>query len=271
MTAPSSPAADTPDAAVLDAVATELLDREAGRRDGGKLTERFPGLDLDLGYRAQDVLVERKLAAGERLVGAKLGLTSEAKQRRMGIDAPLTAWLTDTMVLEPGAPAVLGELIHPRVEPEIVFVMGEDLAGPGVTPERALAAVEKVAAGYEVIDSRYTDFKFTLPDVVADNASAARFGVSSRLFDPADLDLIAEEAVLRVDGREVDRATGAAVQGNPAAALALAANDLGRRGKKLEAGWIVLTGGMTDAVFLHPGQTVSVDFATLGSIAVTGA
>lgn len=253
----------------LSRVVDELLARERERHDGGKLTDDFPDLDLALAYRAQDVLIERKLQAGERLVGAKLGLTSAAKQRRMGIDAPLTAWLTDAMVV-PEASVRLSELIHPRVEPEIVFILGEDLAGPGITPERALAAVAKVAAGYEVIDSRYTDFKFALPDVVADNASSARFGISSELFDPADVDLIAEEAVLRINGEEVDRATGAAVQGNPAAALALAANDLGRRGKTLKAGWIVLTGGMTDAVFLHPGDTVSVDFATLGSVSVAG-
>lgn len=256
----------------LSRVVDELLARERERRDGGKLTDDFPGLDLALAYQAQDLLIERKLQAGERLVGAKLGLTSAAKQRRMGIDAPLTAWLTDAMAVPEASPAAvrLDELIHPRVEPEIVFILGEDLAGPGITPERALAAVAKVAAGYEVIDSRYTDFKFTLPDVVADNASSARFGISSELFDPADVDLVAEEAVLRINGEEVDRATGAAVQGNPAAALALAANDLGRRGRTLKAGWIVLTGGMTDAVFLHPGDTVRVDFATLGSVSVRG-
>lgn len=254
----------------VETVVEELLAAEAERRDRGPITDEYPDLDLPGAYVAQDLLVERKLAAGERLVGAKLGLTSEAKQRRMGIDAPLTAWLTDAMGVAPGSPVRMDELIHPRVEPEIVFVLGEDLAGPGVTAERALAAVATVHAGFEVIDSRYRDFKFTLPDVVADNASSARFGMSTEAFDPADLDLVVEEAVLRVDGEEVDRATGAAVQGNPAEALALAANDLGRRGKSLRAGWIVLTGGMTDAVFLHRGRTVSVDFATLGTVSVTG-
>ena len=254
----------------LERVVDELLAAERERRDRGRIVDEYPALDLAGAYRAQDLLVERKIAAGERLIGAKLGLTSEAKQRRMGIDAPLTAWLTDAMSVEAGADVVMDELIHPRVEPEIVFVLGEDLAGPGITAERALRSVSKVYAGYEVIDSRYRDFKFTLPDVVADNASSARFGMSTVSVDPSDIDLIAEEAILRVDGVEVDRATGAAVQGNPAEALALAANDLGRRGKSMKAGWIVLTGGMTDAVFLNRGSTVSVDFATLGTVSVRG-
>ncbi|HEX5512688.1 MAG TPA: fumarylacetoacetate hydrolase family protein [Actinomycetales bacterium] len=251
-------------------VVDELLAAEADRRDRRPITDEFPELDLATAYIAQDQLIERKLAAGEKMIGAKLGLTSEAKQKRMGVDAPLTAWLTDAMPIEAGEPAVMNELIHPRVEPEIVFVLGEDLAGPGITAEQALAAVDKVYGGYEIIDSRYKDFKFTLPDVVADNASSARFGVGSVAFGPHDLDLAAEEAVVEVDGKEVDRATGAAVQGHPAEALALAANDLGRRGKSLKAGWIVLTGGMTDAVFLHRGSTVTVRFSNLGSVSIKG-
>ncbi|MFC9356031.1 2-keto-4-pentenoate hydratase [Rhodococcus sp. NPDC057014] len=254
----------------LDQVVDELLTAETERRDRGRVVDQFPGLDLEMAYQAQSMLIERKVAAGEKIIGVKLGLTSAAKQQRMGIDAPLTAWLTDAMVLEPGAPAVLDELIHPRVEPEIVFVLGEELRGPDVTAERALAAVSEVYGGYEVIDSRFTDFKFTLPDVVADNASAARFGLGSIALDPNSLDLVAEEAIVEVDGSVVDRATGAAVQGHPAQALALAANDLGRRGQVLEAGWIVLTGGMTDAVFLNRGSTVAVRFANLGTVSVSG-
>ena len=254
----------------VDQVVDELLAAEAERRDRGRVVDQFPGLDLATAYEAQDRLVDRKVAAGEKVIGVKLGLTSAAKQQRMGIDAPLTAWLTDAMVLPTGRPAPLAELIHPRVEPEIVFVLKEDLAGPGVTAASALAAVSEVYGGYEVIDSRYTDFKFTLPDVVADNASAARFGIGSVALDPRSLDLAAEEAVVVIDGAEVDRATGAAVQGHPAEALALAANDLGRRGQALKAGWIVLTGGMTDAVFLHQGSTVEVRFTHLGTVSVRG-
>ncbi|ACY96134.1 MULTISPECIES: 2-keto-4-pentenoate hydratase [Thermomonospora] len=250
--------------------AEELLAAERQRRDRGPITEQWPELDLATAYRVQDELVHRKVAAGERIVGVKLGLTSRAKQRRMGVHSPLTAWLTDAMVLPAGEPVPLGELIHPRVEPEIVFVLGERLAGPGVTAASALAAVRSVHAGLEIIDSRYTDFRFTLPDVVADNASSARLVVGGRALAPGELDLALEACLLEVDGQVVDSATGAAVQGHPAEALALAANSLAERGLALEAGWLVLTGGMTDAVPLGPGTCVSGHFTHLGSVSVQG-
>lgn len=254
----------------VESAADVLLDAEATRTDRHPVTDDWPNLDLDTAYRVQDRLIARKVAGGERIVGIKLGLTSRAKQQRMGIDSPLTAWLTDAMVLEPGTPIPTGELIHPRVEPEIVFVLGEKLAGPGVTAASALAAVRSVSAGVEVIDSRYIDFKFTLPDVVADNASSARFVLGGVELPPGDLDLVAETCVLSVNGAVVDTATGAAVQGNPAEALALAANALAERGIALEAGWIVLTGGMTDAVFARPGDRIEAAFTHLGTVTVTG-
>jgi len=248
----------------------ELIRRERERSDGGRITDEWPGLDLDTAYRAQDELLARKVAAGERVIGVKLGLTSAAKQRRMGIDAPLTGWLTHAMVLPAGAPVPMAETIHPRVEPEIVFTLGRRLAGPGVTAEDALAAVSEVRAGFEVIDSRYRDFSFALPDVVADNASSCRFVVSAGAVPPDGLDLATEACRLMIDGEVVDTATGAAVQGHPARALALAANALSRRGIALEAGWTVLTGGLTDAVFVEPGRTISAEFATLGTVTVVG-
>jgi 2-oxo-3-hexenedioate decarboxylase len=250
----------------VDTVATELLACETERRDRTTFSEEWPGLDVATGYQVQDETLRRRLARGERLVGVKLGLTSKAKQVRMGVDTPFVAWLTDAMVLQPGDPVPQDRLIHPRVEPEIVFVMGQRLEGPGVTPEQALAAVDRVHAGAEVIDSRFRDFKFTAGDVVADNASSGAYVVGARGLAPADLDLVAEEAVVEVDGEVVDRATGEAVLGHPAAALALAVNDLANRGLAVEPGWTVLTGGMTDAVFAVPGSTVACRFANLGDV-----
>ncbi|MFD9667624.1 2-keto-4-pentenoate hydratase [Rhodococcus sp. NPDC059968] len=255
----------------VETAADVLLDAEATRTDRDPITDNWTSLDLETAYQVQDRLIARKLALGENLVGVKLGLTSRTKQQRMGISSPLTAWLTDGMVLAAGAPVPTHELIHPRVEPEIVFVLGEKLEGPGVTAASAMAAVRSVYAGVEVIDSRYTDFRFTLPDVVADNASSARFVRGEIERHPADLDLALETCVLSVNGVVVDTATGAAVQGHPAEALALAANALAARGLALEAGWIVLTGGMTDAVCVEPGQQILAEFTNLGVITIAGA
>jgi len=254
----------------LDSCAAELLACEQQRRDRDPVTQEWAGLDQATAYAVQDEVLRRKLAAGEQLIGVKLGLTSRAKQQRMNVHAPLTGWLTDAMVLPAGVPIPQDQLIHPRAEPEIVFVLGRDLAGPGVTAASAMAAVEMVYAGVEIIDSRYRDFKFTLPDVIADNASSARFILGPVGCRPEDLDLTLEACLLEVNGAIVDSATGAAVQGHPGEALALAANDLATRGLSLKAGWIVLTGGMTDAVFITPGTNVAAHFTSLGVISVRG-
>jgi len=254
----------------VDRAAAALLTAEEGRADREPLTGEWPGLDVATAYAVQDETLRRRLDRGEHLVGVKLGLTSRAKQQRMNVAAPLTAWLTDAMVLPAGAPVPQERLIHPRAEPEIVFIVRERLAGPGVTAATALAAVSTVYGGVEVIDSRYRDFRFTLPDVVADNGSSGCFAVGPVGLPPAMLDLALEACLVEVDGQITDSATGAAVQGHPAEALALAANDLGRRGHAIEPGWIVLTGGMTDAVPVPPGAKVAIHFTHLGSVQLPG-
>jgi 2-oxo-3-hexenedioate decarboxylase len=254
----------------IDRAATVLLEAEGNRTDREPITDEWPEMDLETAYAIQDETLRRRLARGEQLVGVKLGLTSRAKQQRMGISSPLVAWLTDAMVLPAGAPVPQDTLIHPRAEPEIVFIMGERLAGPGVTAATAMRAVEGVCGGIELIDSRYRDFRFTMPDVVADNASSGAFLTGPVTLRPEGLDLSLEACLVEVDGRIVDSATGAAVQGHPAEALALAANALAGRGLAIEAGWIVLTGGMTDAVFAPPGSTIGVHFTSLGSLVLSG-
>ena len=255
----------------VETAADLLLAAETERRDRGPITDEWPELDLTTAYTVQRRLIEKKVEAGETVIGVKLGLTSRAKQERMGISSPLTATLTSGYRLETDEPLPVGDLIHPRAEPEIVFVMAKQLQGPGVTAATALDAVASVHAGLEVIDSRYTDFRFTLPDVVADNASSARFVVGGTTRSPHELDLVREACALSVNGAVVDTATGAAVQGNPAEALALAANDLATRGEAIEAGAIVLTGGLTDAVPIGPGDVVAAEFTSLGRTVLTGA
>lgn len=250
--------------------ATELLRCQDEQIERDPLTDEWPELDLELGYAIQDRCLEARLARGETLVGVKLGLTSVAKQQRMGVHVPLVAWLTDAMILPVGVPVSQSTLIHPRVEPEIVFVMGERLTGPGVSCASAMAAVDTVWGGAEVIDSRYRDFRFKAGDVVADNASSGAFVTGPVGLPPSPLDLCLEAVLVEVGGEIVDSATGAAVQGHPGEALALAANELAKRGRAIEEGWIVLTGGMTDAVPIPPGGSAAMHFTHLGSIFIDG-
>ncbi|WP_068259902.1 2-keto-4-pentenoate hydratase [Janibacter limosus] len=254
----------------VESVATELLACEDERRDRVKFTDEWPELDVATGYEIQDLTLQRRLDRGEKLIGIKLGLTSRAKQQRMGVETPFVAWLTDAMILPAGDPVPQDKLIHPRIEPELVFVMGERLEGPGVTAAQAMAAVDQVLGGAEVIDSRYKDFKFAAGDVIADNASSGAFVTGPVSVPPSALDLSTEAVLVEVGGQVVDSATGAAVQGHPGEALALAANDLAKRGHAIEPGWIVLTGGMTDAYFAPPGSSISLHFTNLGSVRIHG-
>lgn len=254
----------------VESVAAELLSCEDERRGREPFTDEWPELDLDKGYEIQDLNLRKRLERGETLVGVKLGLTSRAKQQRMGVDVPFVAWLTDAMILPAGDPVPQARLIHPRVEPEIVFIMKDRLQGPGVTAAQALSAVEAVYGGAEVIDSRYRNFRFKAGDVTADNASSGAFITGPIGLAPGELDLATEAVLVEVDGAIVDSATGAAVQGHPAEALALAAKDLARRGHAIEPGWLVLTGGMTDAVFAPPGASIAMHFSHLGSVFVPG-
>lgn len=251
-------------------VADILLTAERTRTSRTSIQNEWPDLTLDVAYLAQDIALADRRARGEVVTGVKLGLTSRAKQQQMGVDEPSVAWLTDTMALPAGLPVPRDRLIHPRAEPEIAFVLGRPLRGPGVTAASALAAVDRVYGAIEIIDSRYSGFKFTLADAVADNNSSGVYvtGPISRRVE--DLDLALEACLLEVDGDIVDSATGAAVLGHPAEALAFAANTLGARGHGLEAGWTVLTGGMTDAIAVAPGSRVAVHFTSLGSITVSG-
>ncbi|GAB84088.1 fumarylacetoacetate hydrolase family protein [Gordonia rubripertincta] len=262
--------ADTTDPWNAARVANILISAERSRQPRTSLQAEWPDLDLDVAYAAQDIALADRRARGEVVTGVKLGLTSRAKQQQMGVDEPSVAWLTDAMTLPTGLAVPREKLIHPRAEPEIAFVLGRRLEGPGVTAAQALCAVDHVVGALEIIDSRYSGFKFTLADAVADNNSSGAYltGPVSRRVE--ELNLALEACLLEVDGHVVDTATGAAVLGHPAEALAFAANTLATRGHALEAGWIVLTGGMTDAVPVYPGARVAAHFTSLGSISVSG-
>ncbi len=250
--------------------AAYLLAAVDDRQDVTAITKQVDELGIDDAYAIQAALLELQLGRGDTLAGAKLGLTSAAKQEQMGVSEPVYGWVLASSVLDSTGEVDLGELIHPRCEPELVFVLAEDLAGPGVTADDALDATEKVVGGIEIIDSRYEAFSFTLPDVIADNTSAARVAIGIDGVGPREADLTTLGCVFEVDGAITGTATGAALLGDPAECLAMLANHVGKHGLKLEAGWIVMAGAATDARPLGPGTVATARYSHLGSVSISG-
>jgi 2-oxo-3-hexenedioate decarboxylase len=253
----------------VTAIAAQLDGAVLARRClAAPFTDAQPDLDSETAYAVQDLVVAQRVGRGARVVGAKLGLTSRAKQERMNVDQPLYGWLTSDMALSPFAPIDLTRFIHPRVEPEIAFLIDRPIAAPA-TAATVLAATSHVCAAIEVIDSRYDAFAFRHPDVVADNASSAGFLLGPVVRTPAQAgDLRLLGVVLRAGGAVVATAAGAAVLGHPAESVAWLINELAARGRSLPAGSIVLSGALTDAVPIGPGGTVVAEFDGLGSVEV---
>lgn len=248
--------------------ATVLARRLAAATDSRTATEPLTNgvdLDLDTAYLVQDELLSIRIGAGEVVTAAKLGLTSVAKQRQMNVDEPLYGWLTDGMALDRGQVLDVPRYIQPRVEPEIAFLIGTELAGPGVTAAGVLAATTAVMCAVDVLDSRYAGYRFTLPDVVADDASAAGYLLGDpRPVDGIDLRRLG--CVFSKNGEVVATAAGAAVLGHPAAAVAWFVRKLAERNRSLRAGTVVLAGALTAAVPVAPGDSVRVEIDRLGSL-----
>jgi 2-keto-4-pentenoate hydratase len=242
-------------------LAARLAKAVGSRTAIAPLSDEVPGLDAATGYRVQAAAREQ---AGP-LAGWKLGVTSRAKQAQVGVHEPIRGFLASVNALDLGEPLVTGELIQPRTEPEIVFVMGRDLSGPSVTAADVLAATSGVAVGIEVLDSRFTDYRFTMPDVIADNTSAARFVVGAPV-SPDGIDLRLAGVVLELGGEVVATAAGAAALGHPAASVAWLVRSLAAEGEGLRAGQVVLSGGLTAAVPVKPGDVVVASIDRLGSI-----
>jgi 2-oxo-3-hexenedioate decarboxylase len=252
-------------------IADVLVSAERERRGIAQFSDEHPDIPVETAYAAQKAFVQSKLDAGETFVGWKLGLTSRNKQHAMGLDAPLYGRVTSGMLSTFGEPVVLDRFIHPRVESEIAFLLARDVAAPA-TVTSVLAATDVVFGAVDVLDSRYESFRFTLSDVVADNASAGAFYLGPIARRPADLvDLRLLGAVVRVDGDVAMTAAGAAVMGHPAASVAWLANQLAAEGERLRAGQLVFSGGVTAPVPVVAGRSVTFEFDGLGTIEVHGA
>jgi 2-oxo-3-hexenedioate decarboxylase len=238
-----------------------IVDAQLGGYEIGKITDMLP-LSIEQSYAVQVLVVARLLERGARVIGMKTGLTSLSKQRAMGMYESLYGYLLDSGLVQEGKPVSLSGLIHPRAEPELAFVMGKPLLGPGVTTEQALAATAEIKLAIELIDSRYRNFDFTLADVVADNCSAGKFLLSRKSFSPSAFDLTLMSVNFEKNGELLHVGTGAEVLGHPANVVAWLANKLYEmEGRGLSAGEIVLAGAFTPAVEIKPGDVVTATFA----------
>ncbi|UIF89805.1 2-oxo-3-hexenedioate decarboxylase [Cupriavidus sp. UYPR2.512] len=240
------------------------LQREAVR----KITDEYPDMDWDDAYAIQDAIRARKEARGTRIAGLKMGLTSFAKMRQMGVSDPVYGFLTDYGACMDGAAIDTGTLIHPKVEAEIAFVLKAPLKGPGCHIGDVLAATDFVVPAVEVIDSRYENFRFDLKSVIADNTSSARFVVGGTHRGAEGLDLKNLGVVLEKNGEVVATAAGAAVLGHPANSVAMLANMLGARGRELPAGTFIMTGGVTEAIAVAAGDNITVRYQHLGTVSM---
>lgn len=255
-----------------DAEIKQLADRiELAQRSAKpipKLTEDFPGMTLGDGYAVQLALLRRWVAAGQRQVGWKAGLTSKAKMDQMGVRVPTVGFLLADFFLPENSIIQTNDLVHPRVECEVAFVTKADLAGPHLTRDQVLAATDFVVPAVEVIDSRFAGFKFDLQSVVADNSSSARYVTGGRARLPADIDLSTLGVVIEKNGEPVTMGSSAAVAGHPADAVALVVKVLHEIGESLPAGSFVMSGGITEAIAVQPGDFVCARFQELGSVAM---
>ena len=246
----------------------ELFECLRGRHTTAPLTERAPGITIDDAYRISLRLLELRLADGERVIGKKIGVTSDAVQDMLGVRQPDFGFLTDRMLVPRGEAMRIGaELIQPRAEGEIAFRLARDLNGPGVMLADVLAAAAVAIACFEVVDSRIDAWRIRIQDTIADNASCGLFILGDEI-DPRSLDLAACEMVVDKNGAELSRGFGAAVQGSPLHSVAWLANTLGRYGTRLDAGDIVLSGSLVPLEPVVPGDRMSLTITGLGGAEV---
>lgn len=252
--------------AVIAEYADRLWQAQVTRSPVGPLTDSDRGLTIADAYAIQIRNVERQVAAGRVIRGRKVGLTSRPMQELAGVAEPDFGVLLDDMFVEDGDEIPLETLVQPQVEAEMAFVLGQDLAGPGVTTSSALAAIAGVQPAIEIVDSRIANWRIQIVDTVADNASSGLLVVGGRLTPVADLDLRLVGMVLTRNGELIDTGAGAAALGNPARCVAWLANKLSAFGTALHQGDLILPGALHRMVPVRPGDVFRAEFAHLGAV-----
>ncbi len=251
--------------AIADA-AGRILRAYEKRTPISPIVDDFPEATVTDAYRIQQEQVRHWVDAGDQIKGHKVGLASLAMQRQMGVHQPdYGHLLTDMFHLE-HMPLDAGGYLQPRIEPEIAFVLGRELSGPGVTVADAMRAIDFVVPALEIVDSRIRDWKISIVDTIADNASSGGVVLGSRPTKLEATDLRTTGCTFGINGETVSTGAGGAVLGSPINALVWLANTVGPLGITLEPGHVVLPGSMTRAEPVKAGDTIVADMGALGSV-----
>jgi 2-oxo-hept-3-ene-1,7-dioate hydratase len=237
------------------------------RKQAVQLSKTWPDITMEDAYAISTEVAKRRIAAGARLIGHKVGLTSKAMQRSSQIDEPDYGHLLDDMMVADGARVVHESYCRPRVEIELAFVLGKSLKGPGIGLPDVLRATEYVVPAIEIVDARVQDPR-KIFDTIADNGAAAGIVIGGRPVRPMDVDLRWVAGIMYCNSEIEETGVAAGVLGHPALGVAWLANKLGQHGVALEPGHLVLAGSFTRVVFAKKGDTLHADFGALGSIAV---
>jgi len=252
----------------IDQLGDELYQAFVSRIPISPLSGRGLSFSLEDAYRVQQRFIERRLQAGETVIGKKIGLTSRAVMNMLGVDQPDFGQLLSGMLYNDGESIATTGLIAPRAEGEIAFVLKRDLMGPGLTAADVLAATEGVMACFEIVDSRIADWKIQIQDTVADNASCGVFVLGNQLVDVRGVDLSLVGMALEKNGELVATGAGAASLGHPVNAMVWLANKLGSLGIPLKAGEIILSGSLAALVPVKAGDCLHMSLGGLGSCTV---
>lgn len=244
-----------------------LMQAAKDRKQATQLHVTFPGITIEDSYAISTIVKDRRVAAGRKVIGHKVGLTSKAMQRSSMIDEPDYGYILDDQMIGDGAKIPHVNYCKPRVEVELAFVMGKRLIGPGVGLTDVLRATECVVPAMEIVDARLVDPR-KIVDTVADNGAAAGIAMGGRPVKPMDVDLRWVGGIMYKNSEIEETGLAAGVLGHPALGVAWLANKLGQLGTVLEPGHIVLAGSFTRVVFAAKGDTVHADFGPLGGIAI---
>ena len=256
------------DLQLIEKLGDELYEALRDRRVVEPLTNRHEAIGIEDAYRVQQRMIARRLQAGERVVGKKIGVTSRAVMNMLGVYQPDFGYLLDGMVMNEGESIDTRTLIQPKAEGEIAFVLKRDLMGPGIGNADVLAATECVMPCFEIVDSRIRDWKIKIADTVADNASCGVFVLGDSAVDPRRIELATCGMVLEKNGEIVATGAGAAALGSPVNAVAWLANTLGKLGIGLKAGEVVLSGALAAMFPAAAGDNFRVSIGGLGGCSV---